>query len=336
MVSRYKNVGKTDFSVRLLLTANGKPGARARIIAKACHAIYPRSLFVDSGAFIIRSAYYKHDKLPTVAEATEVVRSHFGSCLWLHEQGFPLKAVAELDLPDIYGQEVIDDWRDNYALPFQDQTGIPVVFAWHGTESVWSLLSEEWCHYLGVSMAYSKKLIKEQWGTQEAYYTEMKDLALECYHNDVRIHGYAVTRTSALKAVPFYSVDSVSWQQALHFGGALAFDRTRGELVRVDLGRGFVQRKGWTAAAKNLSKLQRHGCRLSLLDITGRKDADGKRKINNVAIFLDQAKVFADMESWFTAYWRNKGINWAEQLGEGEDNWNPRHAVVAPPRRRVR
>lgn len=336
-VSRYKHVGLVDFGVRLLLTANGNAQGRARIIHKACHALHPLSLFVDSGAFIYSSAFYKHGTKLPIHQAEQYLRDHLGACFWLAQNGYPIKAVAELDMQPLYGQYTIEKWRNEYMLPFQEQTGVNVVFGWHGDEDFDALISKPWCNYVGISMGYGVKYIKDQWGTMENFYTDMREMIDACYEEKVRIHGYAVTRTPALKKLPFYSVDSVSWQQSLHFGGVIAFDRNTGNLVRADLGRGFVKRKGLKAAALNLTKLQAFGCRLSLLDILGRKNAEGKIRPDNVAIFKDQARVFSDMEQWFTAYWKQKGIDWAEQLGEEEDTpWGVDRRQITPPRAGVK
>ena len=62
VVTRYSDIGELDFPVRLLLTCDGPARSRARIMDKACQALSPVSLFVDSGAFVLKSRYFKHQK----------------------------------------------------------------------------------------------------------------------------------------------------------------------------------------------------------------------------------------------------------------------------------
>lgn len=316
VVTRYKAIGKIDFSVRLLLTCTGSARSRARIMARACDALNPRSLFVDSGAFILRSAFYKHGKLPSVAEAEELIRNHLGACVWLVENGYPLAAVAELDLPDIYGDEVNDRWREKYFFPFQDQTDVPVVLAVHGATNWEEFINDDRLRYLGMSAAMNKKAIAGVYGSYDKYVHFMRNTAEICYLAGVKFHGYAVTRSSLLRKVPYYSCDSVTWQQALHFGGAMAFDESSGNLVRVDAGKSLVKNKGAKKLAMNIIKIQSHGSRLRPLDVIGRETVKGRPRADHRAIFHDQARVFAQMESYFTKYWKLKGFDWEKQLEE--------------------
>jgi len=314
VVTRYKNIGDIDFSVRLLLTCTGSARSRARIMARACDALQPQSLFVDSGAFVLRSAFYKHGKLPSVSEAEEIIRNHLGSCVWLVEHKYPLEAVAELDLPDIYGEDINERWREKYFYPFQEQTGVPVVLAVHGSVKWEAVIENPRLKYLGMSAAMNKKTIAASYGSYEGYVKFMRNIAEICYLAGVKFHGYAVTRSSLLRRVPYYSCDSVTWQQALHFGGAMAFDESSGNLVRVDAGKSLVKNKGAKKLAMNIVKIQSHGSRLRPLDVIGREKIKGRPRADHHAIFHDQARVFSQMETYFTKFWKLKGFDWEQQL----------------------
>jgi len=311
VVSRYKEIGEIGFPVNLLLTCNGKAPSRARILDLACQALSPDRLFVDSGAFIIKSKFFKHGgKSLAIEECEKVIESHLGACYWLVDNDIPLAGVAELDLQELYGMDVVKRWRDKYMFPFQEQTGVPVVFASHMTnadDSIEVLVAHPDVYYIGMTMQTK--------ATQLDKLVEVAAMAAElCYLKGVKLHGYAVTRPSVLKKVPFYSCDSVTWQQALHFGGAMVFDQTTGDIVRVDAGKGLVKKKGATAVAKNILKIQGHGSKLKPLDVVGRKMVKGRPRADNHAIFLDQAKVFADMARYYTTYWRLRGFDWEAQL----------------------
>jgi len=315
VVTRYKNIGELDFDVNLLLTCTGKVQSRARILSKACKALNPRSVFVDSGAFIYQAKYFKHGVRPTVSEVEESVKAHFGSCYWLWKNGYPLKAVAEMDVPMLWdkgGHEIVSRWRHKYAYPFQEETDIPVVIAWHGGIPFQQFLDEERnLRYVGVSIFDKKRLIAEKFGSVARYYDNMALYIRDCYRSDILVHGYAVTRTDALKRIPFYSVDSITWQGAVHFGNAIAFDKKTGNMIRADIGKGIVKKKGARAVAKNILKLRRAGSKLSTLDAIGRTNVKGRPRADHIALFKDQAKVFDTMGIWFTKYWERKGVDWS-------------------------
>ncbi|MBU2534509.1 MAG: hypothetical protein KKB37_17350 [Alphaproteobacteria bacterium] len=320
VVTRYTDIQGVDFRVRLLLTCAHTQSAesRARIMAMACDALEPESLFVDSGAFGLSSHYYKHGKVPSVAEATDILRNHLGACKWLVDNGYPLAAVAELDLQELYGNETVLAWRDKYVFPFQEQTGVDVVLSsihrGDTPEDRIRFLLDDRVRYIGMSAIMNLKKAAETFGSKEKYFELMRSMAGLCFDAGVKFHGYAVTRTNLLKKVPYYSCDSISWQQALHFGGALAFDSSSGNLVRVDAGKGLIKKKGAKALARNIVRIQSHGSKLKPLDVIGRKKVKGRPRSDHHAVFLDQARVFAQMEDFYTAYWRLKGYDWDKQL----------------------
>lgn len=308
IVSRYSDIAGVGFPVNLLVTCNGSAPARARIIDKACTALSPESLFVDSGAFIIKSAYFKTGKGYSKRDCEDIIIAHLGACRWLVEHDIPLHAVAEMDLQEMFGLDTVKRWRDLYMFPFQDETGVPVVFAAHylpheSDDSIEYLVQDPDVHYIGMTMRVKAVDLDA--------HCEMAALAAElCYVKGIRLHGYAVTRPKILKRVPFYSCDSVTWQSAIHFGGAMAFDQITGSIISVDAGKGLVKRKGATAVAKNILRLQSYGSKLKPLDVVGRKMVKGRPRADNHAIFRDQAKVFADMSRYFTTYWRLRGFDW--------------------------
>jgi len=323
VVSRYKDTPKdfVDFPIRLLLTCTGSVRSRARIMAKACDALGPTDLFVDSGAFILRSSFYKTGRLPSPADARTIVCNHLGACKWLVDHGYPIKAVAELDVPGLYDDvSMIYAWRDELMFPFQEETGVPIVFGLHhgveSTSAFENLVTDPRVKYLGMSAAITRQSMADAAGSVEGYYKYMAMVADYCYTVGIKFHGYAVTRVNLLRRIPYYSCDSVSWQQALHFGGAMTFDAKSGNLIRIKAGKTLVRDKGAKALAKNVLKLRSHGSNLKPLDVIGRTKVKGRLRADHLAIFKDQAKVFVDMETYFTEYWRLKGFDWSKQLAK--------------------
>lgn len=64
-------------------------------------------------------------------------------------------------------------------------------------------------------------------------------------------HGFGVTSWTALKALPWYSVDSSSWGQGFRFGQVPLFDERRGTWMKLQLG----DRKLWQKHRRHVERL---------------------------------------------------------------------------------
>jgi hypothetical protein len=293
----------------LVTTAlNARAKARRNIITKAVGAVGASDVVVDSGAFALRGLNWKKGQKFSPEQAESICQYHFDSCRMLHAEGVPLSAVAELDLPHLFGSYHVERWRELYAFPFQDDTGIPVIFGWHQDTPYEYLLEDSRVSYVGFGVLRSKD------AQGDGYLSYLKGLILQGYKARKRVHGFALTQTKFLKHLPFYSIDSVTWQVAYAFGDAVVFNTRTGDLERRGLGSYVLKESNARKLAKNAIQLRKRGSTLRPLDVIGRTKVKGKYRPDPSDLFHDQALAFHKMEKWYTRYWKLKGVDWETQL----------------------
>ena len=205
-------------------------------------------MYEDKGIkFLIDSGAFTYMSNPKYSEYTiEQWEAHIERYLeWAKLHKNIIFAIASLDLEYLVGGDKVQEWNEKYFEPFMLETGIPVCFVWHtdGTKLTW----EQYCQrypYVGVS-----------WGT-DAYNdgsgglkTGQRMLKVAEKYGAV-VHGMAMTRTSLLTKLPFYTVDSTTWMVGVQYGevnywrgtkmSRLKKDKWKGEMLEqlcTELGR---------------------------------------------------------------------------------------------------
>ncbi len=162
--------------------------------------------FIDSGAYT-----YQAD--PKYLEYTrEDWEKQIVSYLnWVKKNKDYIFAIANLDLENLLGVEVVKEWNEKYFEPFMLETGIPVCFIWHPIcgEDGW----ERYCQrypYVGMSWVADD-------GTDFSFSYGSNKLKVAEKYNTL-VHGMGMTRTSILPKLPFYTVDSTSWKSGFRYG----------------------------------------------------------------------------------------------------------------------
>lgn len=184
------------------------------------HYVQAKALDVDMYLgkgikFLIDSGAYTYINNPDYAENTiEEWEQHIQNYLsWAKSHKDIIFAIASLDIERLVGGEQVQEWNEKYFEPFMLETGIPVCFVWH--EDHTKLSWEQYCQrypYVGLS-----------WGTDTfddgsgGLKTCQKMLKVAEKHNAV-VHGMAMTRTSLLPKLPFYTVDSTTWMVGVQYG----------------------------------------------------------------------------------------------------------------------
>lgn len=171
-------------------------------------------MYADKGVkFFIDSGAYTYMSDPKYAENTiEDWEKHIKRYLnWAKKHKDMIFAIANLDLENILGEEVIRDWNERFFEPFMLETGIPVCFIWHpiDTESGW----ERYCQrypYVGMSWVSDD-------GTDLNFDFGRNMLRTAEKYNTV-VHGMGMTRTSLLTKLSFYTSDSTTWLVGLQYG----------------------------------------------------------------------------------------------------------------------
>ena len=172
-------------------------------------------LFVDSGAFTI---FNNPDEYKDYTE--EMWEKRIIEYLkWAERHKDIIFTIADLDLQDELGIELITKWRRKFFEPFMLRTGIPVCFVWHeidGHEG-WERMCQRY-PYVATSLVsddLSLADLKAKFKVAEKYNT--------------LIQGMGSTRTSILPDFPFYTADSTSWKVGMRYGLLSVWD---GKMVK--------------------------------------------------------------------------------------------------------
>jgi hypothetical protein len=255
----------------------------------------PTDWCVDSGAHFFISAYFKKAKLPPVEEAEAHMMRFIGYLRGLKTK--PAFAV-ELDLQDLYGTAVVNRWRERYWKPFEAETGVRVCYVWHACDaaSSWeALLADPDVRQLGIG---GLNLLPKGAGA---------GLVVSAYKAGKPVHGFACVRRRVLLSTPFYTVDSTSWGAASMFGVVGKFNANRGTISAQHVGRSdFLSNK--RRAAGDLLRITKG--RVRVQDMQQSKGAGLAR------MYQDAVTAHDEMQRYYTAYWRAKGVDWERRLAD--------------------
>lgn len=167
-------------------------------------------LIVDSGAFTFNNSEEYENK---DIEYWEKYLDKYTK--WALDNKEHIFAIAELDIDFLVGVKQVDEWREKYFRPLEEQ-GVSVIYLWHSTrhDKEW----EEMCKkYDYVGFSFQEK---------EANFTDKK--LTNMFHiakrHNALVHGFAVTGLEAMTSYPFFTVDSTTWLVGTQFGELNYFD----------------------------------------------------------------------------------------------------------------
>ena len=197
--------------------------------------------FVDSGAFTFMSSLEHQDY--TIEQWEKYIESYLR---WIEKHKNIVFAFASLDLEYLVGGEQVQIWNEKYFEPFMLRTGIPVCFVYH--DNATKLTWEQYCQrypYVGIS-----------WGGIDTQGNDlnygMDRLRIAEKYGSL-VHGMAMTHTSLLTKLPFYTVDSTTWLVGLQYGEInywtgtkmtrLKKDKWKGSMLSQVVAKGFNEKK---------------------------------------------------------------------------------------------
>lgn len=197
--------------------------------------------FVDSGAFTFMSSLEHQDY--TIEQWEIYIESYLR---WIEKHRNIVFAFASLDLEYLVGGDVVQRWNEQYFEPFMLRTGIPVCFVYH--DNATNLTWEQYCQrypYVGIS-----------WGGIDSQGNDLNygvsRLKVAEKYGAV-VHGMAMTQTSLLTKLPFYTVDSTTWLVGLQYGeinfwtgkkmSRLKKDKWKGAMLPQIVAKGFDEQK---------------------------------------------------------------------------------------------
>jgi hypothetical protein len=171
---------------------------------------------------------------------------------------------VELDIGELVGQDVVEGWRERIK-----EAGIfhKCISCYHSSimdiDYLRAMCRESTSKYLAVE---GDRPLQR---TGRLNYTKLIKVTME---EGCRLHGFAMTKTDALKVYPFYSVDSSSWNAILKYGKSFCRDRS-----------------------KPLQKF----------DLSYMRTDRGKR-----VMATQEVKAWTDYEDYLTRLWARRGVVW--------------------------
>lgn len=258
----------------------------------------PTDYCVDSGAHVWLSSYFKKGEKRPIADVERHLANFMSTVEHLESKP---TFVVELDLQHIYGADIVDGWRRDLWMPFEQRTGIRVCYVWHSTDedAGWArMLSDPHMRYLGLG---------SKGATDPKQRARMVMLA---YKAGKPVHGFASVNASWIRNVPFYSVDSTSWAAGTFFGTVPVFDPNKGTVRQLAVGRNAMRKDPRLAAGRLASA----GGKIKVKDLV---ETDGQKQ--DFSTFYQQAAdAYLRFENHYTAYWRRRGVDWSARLGADE------------------
>ena len=175
-------------------------------------------IFIDSGAYTYQSdpKYLEYTKEDWEKQIVQYLN-------WAKRNKDCIFAIANLDLENLLGVEVVREWNEKYFEPFMLETGIPVCFIWHPIcgDDGW----ERYCArypYVGLSW------VSDDGTDLDLAYGINKLKVAEKYNS--LVHGMGMTRTALLPKLPFYTVDSTTWKSGFRYGQLAVWNGKRVQL----------------------------------------------------------------------------------------------------------
>lgn len=182
--------------------------------------------FVDSGAFTYRTDLKYADY--TIEDWEKHIESYLR---WAEKNKDIIFAIANLDIEGIVDPNYVVLWNEKYFEPFMLRTGIPVCFIHHEYESIktWEQYVQRY-PYVGFPWEYDaqtgEKMCRERLRIAEKYNTV--------------VHGMAMTKTSLLTSLPFYTVDSTTWMVGVQYGEVNYWTGTKMSRLKKDKWKGSM------------------------------------------------------------------------------------------------
>lgn len=166
-------------------------------------------LFLDSGAhtfFHEAGISVVHGKKETATQESpdQYLREYID---WLKQWEHYFDGYAELDIDQIVGHDKILEWHALWK-----ESKLPnVVYVYHPSQpiSYWEKICAE-NKYVGIQGNLPLARYIHYFKTAKQYKT--------------KVHGFAMTKTEAMLKMPFFSVDSTSWQSGERFGITYEFN----------------------------------------------------------------------------------------------------------------
>ncbi len=240
-------------------------------------------LFVDSGA---HTFFSENENVESASSRTkksktkETPDQYFLNYVkWLKVNYDRLDYYAELDIGEIIGQNKVRKWREILKAEGLYKKCVPVYHP--------SLMS--WKDYLNLLDTLESGYIAIEGDRKSRGRLNYNKIIKPAYERKIKVHGFAMTKTTVLNTYPFYSVDSTTWLQAVMFG-TIPFHQN-GKLLRIR----YRDKNDFIKRIKNLN--------------TDILFSDNKKEIRKYVLEFG-INAYKQYEQYYTKLWKKRNINW--------------------------
>lgn len=216
-------------------------------IEERLHKNKGMKILIDSGAF----TFFKDTKFHSKPlEWWEKYIENYVDFIKTHKEN--IFACVELDIDSIVGSEKVDEWREKYFYPLEEE-GVKVIYLYHLDKDLQHF--ESLCRrhsYVGFSYIELKNTLETQ-DERDYLVQEIFNIAKKY---KTAIHGFAITGNRLLLSYPFFSADSTSYLIGAQFGKITFFEG--GKLHH-------LEKDEWKASY--MEKLKAMGLKQKLLEV---------------------------------------------------------------------
>jgi len=247
-------------------------------------------LFIDSGAhsffsaategvFAVTSAHRQAAK----DDPPDIYMEKY--IKWVQDYWNLIDWYVELDIGELVGQTTVDRWYEDIK-----KAGIAskCIRVFHPRVQT----IDEWKAMLDIESKYVALEGVRPGGLKILPYNKLVRMA---YEKNCKVHGFAMTKVAYMSEVPFYSVDSTSWQAGFRYGLGMVFDE-----------------KLTTLKTVNINHKQEYYDRFQLLNPKKFLSKSIQATKKNVEIGKVSIQGYKDYEKYLNEMWKKRGIEWKD------------------------
>lgn len=194
---------------------------------------------------------------------------------------------VELDLQELVGHQKIMQWRERWQ---REGLAHKLITVYH--------YSDTWKQFEQMVADSQSKYVATQGFRMDEHDINYLKLVGYCYKRGVRVHGFALTKNKLLCEVPFYSVDSTTWNSPATWGHVI---------IERNKMRSQIRTPKWNP------NIRKDFLKLNIpLEFIGGKTNSGENYDADIARkkLLEAIRVVRSTETYFTKLWKERGIDY--------------------------
>lgn len=247
------------------------------------------NIFIDSGAHSFFSATEggvfaassQLRKTDNKAKNVDVYMENY--VRWVKDNWDCFNWYVELDIGELVGQKKVNEW---YKMLQKEKVSSKCIRVFHPRVMTID-------DYKDILNCDSKFIALEgvRAGTKPLPYGKLVRMA---YEKEVKVHGFAMTKQLYLEKIPFYSVDSTSWQAGYRYGSGYVPEKNEVQPQILNINsRDEMTKRYYVSIRKSLSK-----------------EFSATERDNYLGYLGIQA--YQKYEKYLTELWAKRGVVWKD------------------------